>query len=523
MLWFNPCSICRHMNLPQFTAGLALYRTTRVYREFDAAFALDDAPMPGVHPSVVAAGGCPPGFLGTPPNCYTTGVPGGGNHCATACAGSCQGLSELEYNFCYQQCYDACSNPGGECVAPPGSCHPEAYCQCVGQNQNLPPDWPRADCGSLYGPCPAGRSCCASGCSDTNIDSLNCGSCNHACENDSTCCGGSCCGGTGTNQGCCPYTGRTGLGLGNYTCVGLLPNGQPEGETDNPYNCGTCGNVCSNDGPANSHPVCLPPTTGGMLLPTRCSYACNPGFTECGGLCVMCPDGGVCSGTSCVCPGGMTPCGPAPGVCSNLQEDPDNCGSCGFTCISGSTCTSGKCLCSGSSSRPCGNCGTQTRTCNANGTWSGWSTCSGQGTCAPGSRQSCEQNGTQTCGSNCKWGACTCSSPNVLCRGLCVNTSSDPNNCGSCGHGCDGKPCVGGQCAPCASGQQLCGGQCFTPPGQACCGSTIYDPTQNTCCADGDADPAAGYLCDPDSACCGGGLCCDLGCCPDDDSDDCSC
>jgi hypothetical protein len=43
----------------------------------------------------------------------------------------------------------------------------------------------------------------------------------------------------------------------------------------------------------------------------------------------------------------------------------------------------------------------------------------------------------------------TCSSPRVACGGGCVDTSSDPQNCGACA-------------AACASGEQCCGGACAT-------------------------------------------------------------
>ena len=50
----------------------------------------------------------------------------------------------------------------------------------------------------------------------------------------------------------------------------------------------------------------------------------------------------------------------------------------------------------------------------------------------------------------------------VRCRGACVFLSSDPNNCGACGHVCPGGHlCVNGTCQECPqSYQTLCGGTC---------------------------------------------------------------
>jgi Stigma-specific protein, Stig1 len=43
-------------------------------------------------------------------------------------------------------------------------------------------------------------------------------------------------------------------------------------------------------------------------------------------------------------------------------------------------------------------------------------------------------------------GGAPCDGPEVSCAGACVDTSSDPANCGSCGHGCLGGECAAGAC-----------------------------------------------------------------------------
>jgi hypothetical protein len=41
-----------------------------------------------------------------------------------------------------------------------------------------------------------------------------------------------------------------------------------------------------------------------------------------------------------------------------------------------------------------------------------------------------------------------CMPPQASCGGVCVDTSSDPANCGRCGHGCQGGACSAGACQP---------------------------------------------------------------------------
>jgi hypothetical protein len=50
---------------------------------------------------------------------------------------------------------------------------------------------------------------------------------------------------------------------------------------------------------------------------------------------------------------------------------------------------------------------------------------------------------TQTCAS----GVCTCPSGQSLCSNSCVNLTSNPANCGSCGYSCFAEQvCSGGTC-----------------------------------------------------------------------------
>jgi hypothetical protein len=503
--------------LPGFTASASIYRSQHLYREIDsfpgtpvshgskwASVALSEALFSsfgsthtGDGQAVPALlGSCPSGFSGIFPNCYPNGLPGG-DHCASACAQSCQTAQTEElYLFCFQQCYSACAQPsgggsGGSCQAPRGSCNPTGYCECVKQNANLNFGQLPQPCGLLYGPCQFGTTCCEGTCVNTDTDPTNCGGCGveFECQNNATCCRGVCC---GNGMGCCPYTGRTAANVfGNYACVWLWPDGQPSGETDNAFNCGLCGYVCPNNGPANSHAVCLPPVfvPGKFALPTRCSYACNDEFTLCGEYCV------------------------------NFQSDSNNCGSCGNACAAGASCVGGSCQCPpGPTSQKCGNCGTQTRACNRDGSWSAWSACSGQGACAPGTTQHCGANGTQNCNSSCQWGACSCTGPSSQHCGNCgTQTRTCNNGTWSSWSACSGQ----GACAPGTTQQcddgidvQTCNsscqwGACNCPSGQLPCGNNCYDPSSGKqCCVGGDICPTS----DGDGTdlfCCGDGIACD--------------
>lgn len=63
----------------------------------------------------------------------------------------------------------------------------------------------------------------------------------------------------------------------------------------------------------------------------------------------------------------------------------------------------------------------------------------------------------QACGSTCTacpqfercvTSTCTCASPDLTCNGTCTDVTSDVHNCGACGHDCQGGACVSSQCQP---------------------------------------------------------------------------
>src|SRR5262249_3872068 len=129
-------------------------------------------------------------------------------------------------------------------------------------------------------PCPTGQTLCQNSCLDTQSfqnDDSNCGQCGYACQGGTSCSAGKC---------MCP----AGWTLCNGVCKTLATDW---------LNCGGCGVFCD-------------PLAVGSV--------------------------GVCAAGSCVCPAS------APSVCSygnervctNLEEQIDNCGTCGHHCINGS-------------------------------------------------------------------------------------------------------------------------------------------------------------------------------------------
>ena len=49
-------------------------------------------------------------------------------------------------------------------------------------------------------------------------------------------------------------------------------------------------------------------------------------------------------------------------------------------------------------------------------------------------------------GTSCTHGTCQCPNPQTVCSNQCVDTTTDESNCGFCGHNCQGNPCTAGLC-----------------------------------------------------------------------------
>ena len=82
-----------------------------------------------------------------------------------------------------------------------------------------------------------------------------------------------------------------------------------------------------------------------------------------------------------------------------------------------------------------------------------------------------------------------CLSTHVCCNGSCVDTQSDPSNCGSCG-------------SPCPAGYACCAGTCNDTQGgkYVCCDNALIDPEFSFCCPGTNyhacnKGPPRGYCC----------------------------
>ncbi|MDP3275485.1 MAG: MXAN_6577-like cysteine-rich protein [Deltaproteobacteria bacterium] len=96
-----------------------------------------------------------------------------------------------------------------------------------------------------------------------------------------------------------------------------------------------------------------------------------------------------------------------------------------------------------------------------------------------------------------------CGASELLCGSRCINTQSDPRNCGSCDNACPGTSvCTDGRCVPtCPSSQRACGNECVTLASDArhcgACGSAC--PSGQLC-----SRGACSLVCDPRLTVCGG-------------------
>ena len=193
------------------------------------------------------------------------------------------------------------------------------------------------------------------------------------------------------------------------TCAesGLACQGICEQTQSDPNNCGACANVC----PTTVSPFCL-------ANPNQCTPSQQ--------TCVA----GVCGGS---CGTGLSVCS---GLCTNLQADPGNCGSCGNVCpvpANGSAvCASGQC----------------SQVCQSNLLAARMLVCNNQCIDVNFSLTNCG-----ACGNVCPVASNPCQAP-VCSLGACGFTPLTGNACGS------GLVCASGQCLVASGGQCTQNSQC---------------------------------------------------------------
>jgi hypothetical protein len=259
--------------------------------------------------------------------------------------------------------------------------------------------------------------------------------------------------------------------------------------------CGNCGMQMRTCDGGTATWSAWGPCEGEGVCAQNATQSCGMNGTQtCGGKCqwdVACT-GQTCSGAAAEACGN---CGTRTRICDmNTGEwsewsaclgegacSPDTTRACGATgtgtqscagnCQWDDACTGQKCV--GASVEGCGLCGTRTRTCNTNdGTWSGWSACSNEGDCSPGTTRTCGSGGTQTCTTLCKWPA-ACPGQNCDSQGpasrACGNCGTQTRTCnvntGSYGAWSDCSEPVGA-CKP--NDQRTCGGNSHQTCGLTC-------------------------------------------------------
>jgi hypothetical protein len=108
-----------------------------------------------------------------------------------------------------------------------------------------------------------------------------------------------------------------------------------------------------------------------------------------------------------------------------------------------------------------------------------------------------------------------CSAPQQSCDDRCIDTSSDPANCGSCGNGCGTLPCCSGVCTDTTSDPAHCGDcQTVCAQGTVCANSACVCASGTTncngTCADLSSDPNNCGVCG--NACPSGWICANSQC-----------
>jgi hypothetical protein len=254
--------------------------------------------------------------------------------------------------------------------------------------------------------CPPNMTECSGFCASLATDTNNCGSCGNSCAGRPNVTSTAC-----TSGNCQVMTCVTGFA----DCDFNFANGCEVNLKTDPHNCSSCGDVCPSG--ANSVTVC----TNGV-----CGLNCNSGYGDCDH-------------------------NPANGCEAFLSTDPSNCGACGNSClgkpnVATATCSGGSCSitscnsgyadCDRIASNGCEvNVNTDHNNCGSCGVICGNTANVTSTACASASCQV----------TSCASGFADCD--RSYSNGCEVNTNTDKNNCGTCGHVCTAtQNCVSGVC-----------------------------------------------------------------------------
>ncbi len=283
-------------------------------------------------------------------------------------------------------------------------------------------------------------------------------------------------------------------------------------------NCGGCGIRCPGSGGKQDSWTCVA---------GECVHSCQKGYgdcdgdpsngceayllsnffapiTNCGECGRACPDGQVCSNSTCVdlCttrPGMPDKCGPT--TCVNFQTDDRNCGSCGVVCdrmgpnlprlppdayygCTDGECGKAKCLLpikADCNDDPSDGCETRLNTNDH---------CTGCNDKCPAGKTCMNRDGV--------WG-CQCADGETVCGSTCVTLGDDPLNCGACNNACPGR--LRPHFEPsCTFG--VCGGACEN--GYADCDGLKDNGCETNTRVDNRNCGGCGIACLPDQVCSGG-------------------
>jgi hypothetical protein len=206
---------------------------------------------------------------------------------------------------------------------------------------------------------------------------------------------------------------------------------------------------------------------GTVLSPLGLQTAWARGPDPCKAFCNQCPKSrrSQCQAACKAC--GNDPrflCGSCAAgyTCTDLADDPYNCGACGHVCDEPGPYEYGACI-DGECRYACAEGAVR---CNGSCTFLGWDpdNCGACGHVCGGQTPFCSEGECSDC-------------PGWMCGGLCVNLLNDPDNCGACGVVCgDDENCAGGVCQSicipdCPAGwcgDDGCGGRCGCPDGEYC-------------------------------------------------------